>query len=347
MRSCESVGGSLVAGRLGCPAREAGLTSRHRCCCCSNEYLDSLAKLEEVKDGMVGGGQPVELAVELLKWVAPRSLHVLARPASLAPHPPTQPPTCPACRAVDEGTNPDTFTVQLFRDSMAQNQARWGLWATWRETTGFVPAQQSPAGLDLGLSCRLPVLCTARARWRRFACCSSSWRRRCRRRSPHLQQTTSSCGSRQRQHLKRQRLKGLLRRGQQRCQQQRRRKESHEFLHCLNHIECSASELSICHGMNQRTCAYAPNGGLVKATSCPSALTGSLRGPNTRTCTAQPSIVIYIHRGFTDLPQKRLLRAWRMCVSRPFWWLASTAICSKKPFKYVLQPNKTRCGFRD
>lgn len=29
------------------------------------------------------------------------------------------------CRAVDEGTNPDSFTVQLFRDSMAQNQARW------------------------------------------------------------------------------------------------------------------------------------------------------------------------------------------------------------------------------
>jgi hypothetical protein len=26
---------------------------------------------------------------------------------------------------VDEGTNPDTFTVQLFRDSMALNQARW------------------------------------------------------------------------------------------------------------------------------------------------------------------------------------------------------------------------------
>jgi hypothetical protein len=33
----------------------------------SNEYIDSLAKLESVKDGMVGGGQPVELAVELLK----------------------------------------------------------------------------------------------------------------------------------------------------------------------------------------------------------------------------------------------------------------------------------------
>ena len=27
-------------------------------------------------------------------------------------------------RAIDEGTSPDTFTVQLFRDSLAQNQAR-------------------------------------------------------------------------------------------------------------------------------------------------------------------------------------------------------------------------------
>lgn len=29
-----------------------------------------------------------------------------------------------ARRAVDEGTNPDTFAVQLFRDSLAANQAR-------------------------------------------------------------------------------------------------------------------------------------------------------------------------------------------------------------------------------
>lgn len=36
------------------------------------------------------------------------------------------PTACPpaACSALDEGTNPDTFTVQVFRDSLAQNQAR-------------------------------------------------------------------------------------------------------------------------------------------------------------------------------------------------------------------------------
>ncbi|KAI7844466.1 hypothetical protein COHA_001969 [Chlorella ohadii] len=60
-----------------------------------NEYVAELGKLEAAKDDMIGGGQPVELAVELL-------------------------------RAVDEGTNPDSFTVQLFRDSLAQNQASKG-----------------------------------------------------------------------------------------------------------------------------------------------------------------------------------------------------------------------------
>lgn len=28
---------------------------------------------------------------------------------------------------------------------------------------------------------------------------------------------------------------------------------------------------------------------------------------------------------------------WRRCVSRPFWWLASTATCSRKPLRYALQ----------
>ncbi|KAL4860169.1 Mediator of RNA polymerase II transcription subunit 10b [Chlorella vulgaris] len=60
-----------------------------------NEYIQALGALEAVKDDMISGGQPVELAVELIK-------------------------------AVDEGTNPDTFTVQLFRDSMALNQASKG-----------------------------------------------------------------------------------------------------------------------------------------------------------------------------------------------------------------------------
>ncbi|KAL4434309.1 hypothetical protein ABPG75_000750 [Micractinium tetrahymenae] len=60
-----------------------------------NQYVEELGKLDGVKDNMVGGGLPVELAVELL-------------------------------RAVDEGTNPDTFTVQVFRDSLAQNQASKG-----------------------------------------------------------------------------------------------------------------------------------------------------------------------------------------------------------------------------
>lgn len=55
-------------------------------------------------------GQPVGLAAE----------HGLGMPSAHAP-------TLPAvCRAVDEGTNPDSFTVQLFRDSLAQNQARCG-----------------------------------------------------------------------------------------------------------------------------------------------------------------------------------------------------------------------------
>ncbi len=34
----------------------------------SNEYIEELGKLEGVKDNMVGGGLPVELAVELLRW---------------------------------------------------------------------------------------------------------------------------------------------------------------------------------------------------------------------------------------------------------------------------------------
>lgn len=36
-------------------------------------------------------------------------------------------PPLPLCSALDEGTNPDTFTVQVFRDSLAANQARWVL----------------------------------------------------------------------------------------------------------------------------------------------------------------------------------------------------------------------------
>ena len=32
---------------------------------CSNEYVEELGRLEGVKDNMTGGGQPVELAVEL------------------------------------------------------------------------------------------------------------------------------------------------------------------------------------------------------------------------------------------------------------------------------------------
>ncbi|KAL4423221.1 hypothetical protein ABPG77_000013 [Micractinium sp. CCAP 211/92] len=67
-----------------------------------NEYIEELGKLEGVKDNMVGGGLPVELAVELL-------------------------------RAVDEGTNPDTFTVQVFRDSLAQNQASKGKVEAFRQ----------------------------------------------------------------------------------------------------------------------------------------------------------------------------------------------------------------------
>ena len=36
---------------------------------CSNEYVAELGRLEGVKDNMTGGGQPVELAAELLRWV--------------------------------------------------------------------------------------------------------------------------------------------------------------------------------------------------------------------------------------------------------------------------------------
>ena len=36
---------------------------------CSNEYVAELGKLEAAKDDMIGGGQPVELAVELLRCV--------------------------------------------------------------------------------------------------------------------------------------------------------------------------------------------------------------------------------------------------------------------------------------
>lgn len=32
----------------------------------------------------------------------------------------------------------------------------------------------------------------------------------------------------------------------------------------------------------------------------------------------------------------------RMCVSRPFWWLASTATCSRKPLRYALPTNGGR-----
>lgn len=172
---------------------------------CSNQYIEDLGKLEGVKDNMVGGGLPVELAVELLRWaVAPGLLAARLRPlvcgvlsgqtvygchdlilntthgqescsvgasgrAGEGPVPPAghshlaagwahqqplsspghpsswrrchayvppavamlgrahrySPPPAP-CRAVDEGTNPDTFTVQVFRDSLAQNQARCG-----------------------------------------------------------------------------------------------------------------------------------------------------------------------------------------------------------------------------
>lgn len=37
---------------------------------CSNQYIEALGKLDGVKDNMVGGGLPVDLAVELLRWVA-------------------------------------------------------------------------------------------------------------------------------------------------------------------------------------------------------------------------------------------------------------------------------------
>jgi hypothetical protein len=33
--------------------------------------VEELGRLEGVKDNMTGGGQPVELAVELLRWVGP------------------------------------------------------------------------------------------------------------------------------------------------------------------------------------------------------------------------------------------------------------------------------------
>lgn len=53
------------------PTLDKLLTPALACCKplppCSNEYIAELGKLEGVKDNMIGGGQPVELAVELLK----------------------------------------------------------------------------------------------------------------------------------------------------------------------------------------------------------------------------------------------------------------------------------------
>lgn len=106
----------------------------------------------------------------------------------------------PACRAVDEGTNPDSFTVQLFRDSLAQNQARCDggpLWPrTWlrvlpcsvRWLAAAVAAGALPPLPSLGTP---PLLCwcqqsvqpthpplphAARAKWRPSGRCESSWR---------------------------------------------------------------------------------------------------------------------------------------------------------------------------
>lgn len=39
----------------------------------SNEYIAELGKLEAAKGDMIGGGQPVELAVELLRWAGPQA----------------------------------------------------------------------------------------------------------------------------------------------------------------------------------------------------------------------------------------------------------------------------------
>lgn len=50
---------------------------------CSNEYVAELGKLEAAKDDMIGGGQPVELAVELLRCV--RLLCFVACPQRYVP----------------------------------------------------------------------------------------------------------------------------------------------------------------------------------------------------------------------------------------------------------------------
>lgn len=62
-------------------------------------------------------GAAVGCCKQLRRWL--RQVH-LAPPSTSTPH------TCCslARRAVDEGTNPDTWAVQLFRDSMAANQIR-------------------------------------------------------------------------------------------------------------------------------------------------------------------------------------------------------------------------------
>lgn len=82
--------------------------------------------------GMPPQGAKTSLGSVVWSRAVRRRGHVralLVRPPRTPQH--ERPRQCPAahtiviCRAVDEGTNPDSFTVQLFRDSMAANQIRW------------------------------------------------------------------------------------------------------------------------------------------------------------------------------------------------------------------------------
>lgn len=43
------------------------------------------------------------------------------------------------------------------------------------------------------------------------------------------------------------------------------------------------------------------------------------------------------HEGAGRGPHLHVARTWRMCVSLPFWWLATTATCSMKPLRYALR----------
>lgn len=73
------------------------LHARHR-----NEYLAELAKLQGLRDSLSPGGVPIEVPIELLRYV-------------------------------DDGGNPDVFTVDAIKASVAANQISKGKAEAFRQ----------------------------------------------------------------------------------------------------------------------------------------------------------------------------------------------------------------------